>query len=326
MIRLSIIIPAYNAEKTIERCIVSCLKQGIDSKEFEIIAVDDGSKDHTLAVLNSLSQKFHNLHVEHQENQGQSVARNKALDMAKGEYICFVDADDYLLEKSLGKVLKKTEEKDADISSYLMNVQDKNGNWSSLPVTAFKVGEVYTGEYVTLHKTQAGSCCCSLFKKEFLNKYHLRFYPGIVHQDVEFTTRAHALAKRMIFTNITAYIYEYNFKSTTRDKNYKKIKKNLFDNVIISSNIKAFAHDKHKISEALTIYLDRSSNSSYISTFIGIYLNKDPKIKVFLNDYIRLGYYKGLIPIKGRSLSWKTTILIPLINTLCWFKIHTHRK
>lgn len=320
MVRLSVIIPAYNASSTIERCVLSCLHQRLESDEEEIIVIDDGSKDNTLGILNSLSQRFTNVIVGHQENQGQSVARNKALDIASGRYVCFVDSDDYLIDNTLLDVLQTAEMTRADICSYLINVQKKDKNWYYKPVTEFQTNKVYTGEYVMLHKNQAGSCCCSLFRKDFLNSNNLIFYPGIVHQDVEFTTRAHALAERIVFTNRLVYAYEYNSNSTTRDKNYKKVKKSLFDNAIISRNIKQFANKNTKISKQLRSFLIKTSNSNFISTFLGLYLNKDQQVREFLKDYMLLGKELGLLPIHGRTLSWRTSMLIPVINVIYQIK------
>ena len=97
---LSFIIPAYNVEKYIVACLDSCLAQGID--DMEVIVVDDGSTDDTPALLHEYAQQHPCVKVFHQKNQGQSVARNLAIEKATGEYIYMVDSDDKMME---GKVL-----------------------------------------------------------------------------------------------------------------------------------------------------------------------------------------------------------------------------
>lgn len=103
MIKISIIIPAYNASRYIESCINSMLCQTFS--DFEIIVVNDGSKDNTLEILNNLKEKDSRIKVFSQENQGVSAARNAGIKKAGGEFITFVDADDILLETALEDML-----------------------------------------------------------------------------------------------------------------------------------------------------------------------------------------------------------------------------
>lgn len=96
---VSVIIPAYNAGKYIQECLDSLLSQTYQN--LEIIVIDDGSIDETYEIVNSYSNKFARLILVHQENGGVCAARNKGLDLASGEYIMFLDADDYLLKESV---------------------------------------------------------------------------------------------------------------------------------------------------------------------------------------------------------------------------------
>ncbi len=94
--KLSILIPLYNKEKYIERCLKSLLDQDISPSEYEIIIVDDGSKDSSAQIVENYAEKNANIHLISQQNQGPSVARNRCLEAAKGNYLYFLDADDYL--------------------------------------------------------------------------------------------------------------------------------------------------------------------------------------------------------------------------------------
>lgn len=91
---LSVIIPAYNASKTIAKTLLSLLDQTADADCYEIIVVDDGSNDDTLAVCTEFAQKHSNIHVIHQPNGGVSAARNRGLSLARGHWVSFVDSDD----------------------------------------------------------------------------------------------------------------------------------------------------------------------------------------------------------------------------------------
>lgn len=102
MIKLSIIIPVYNLENYISRCLDSCLEQDLSKDEYEIICIDDGSNDNSLSILNKYSEENTNIKVIHKENGGVSSARNMGLENACGEYIWFVDGDDYISKRCLG--------------------------------------------------------------------------------------------------------------------------------------------------------------------------------------------------------------------------------
>lgn len=109
---LSIIVPVYNAEKYVEKTILSLLHQSL--KDFEIIAVNDGSKDHSLAILKDLAKKDERIVILDQENQGVSRARNAAISLAKGNYIAFLDSDDTVSPLMYETLITKAKTKDFD--------------------------------------------------------------------------------------------------------------------------------------------------------------------------------------------------------------------
>lgn len=125
MVKVSVIIPVYNAENTIERCVRSVLDQ--EFQDLELIAVDDGSKDASGKILDEIAEKDSRLHVVHVENGGVSRARNIGLSMIQGEYVQFLDADDYIPMEST-KLLVRTMEKsqcDLVIADFYRVVGDK---------------------------------------------------------------------------------------------------------------------------------------------------------------------------------------------------------
>lgn len=102
MIKLSIIVPVYNVEKYIEECLDSLVRQNFSDEEYEIICVDDGSTDRSGEIVEDYGKRYRQIKVLRQENKGVSTARNVGVKMAKGEYVCFVDSDDYLSSYVLG--------------------------------------------------------------------------------------------------------------------------------------------------------------------------------------------------------------------------------
>ncbi|MDH6314239.1 glycosyltransferase involved in cell wall biosynthesis [Parabacteroides sp. PFB2-10] len=107
---LSLIIPVYNVEAYLEECLDSCLEQDIPHSDYEIIAINDGSPDGSLAILERYAAKYPNITVLSQENRGLSATRNRGIEVAKGEYIWFIDSDDWIEKNCLSSLLGHTED------------------------------------------------------------------------------------------------------------------------------------------------------------------------------------------------------------------------
>lgn len=104
--KLSIIIPVYNTENYLKQCLDSCLNQKVSENEYEIVCIDDGSTDSSQKILNEYSEAHSNLHIYKQSNQGVSNARNQGIIFSKGDWLWFVDSDDYISENSVSELLK----------------------------------------------------------------------------------------------------------------------------------------------------------------------------------------------------------------------------
>src|SRR5690606_9641339 len=124
---LSIIIPVYNVEKYIERCIRSCYDQQLLLKEYEIVVIDDGSLDGSVKIVQGLIDSYSNLTIRSQKNKGLGGARNTGIINAKGHYILFLDADDYLLPNVLAKLLQPAISKELDIIDFAANGVGEDG-------------------------------------------------------------------------------------------------------------------------------------------------------------------------------------------------------
>ncbi|MBR0220739.1 MAG: glycosyltransferase family 2 protein [Synergistaceae bacterium] len=114
--KLSVLIPAYNVEKYLRKCVESVINQTY--KNIEIIIVDDGSRDKTPKICNELADKYNNIKVIHQENQGTGKAREACFKASTGEYITYIDPDDYIDTAAYGKVIKVLEDNDCDIVQF----------------------------------------------------------------------------------------------------------------------------------------------------------------------------------------------------------------
>lgn len=215
--RLSIIIPAYNAGKYLERCICSCEEQNIPQDEFEIIVVNDGSKDNTLDVAESLADKFNNVIIFSKENGGSSSARNVGLDNAKGDYITFVDSDDYLLDGKLGSVLSITEKNKLDMCIFNLKVMSLDGSYE-ITKNPLKREKIYNCEDAFIEGYQVGSACGKLYLRKMLESNDIRFRTDIVFgEDSYFSFQVLLKCRRMMNADVCAYVYAANPQSVTKD-------------------------------------------------------------------------------------------------------------
>ncbi len=209
---LSIIVPVYNVEKYVRSCIESIFKQGLDEDRFEVIIVNDGTKDRSMEVIEDIIAAHTNITVINQENLSLSVARNNGIAAAKGEYILMPDSDDLLIENSLMPLLEKALETKVDmvVADFLSMTDEEIDNFYKedfqQPELQFKK---IVGEQLYLDVLNPYHCYVwrTLYKREFLVTKDLTFYPGIRYQDIPFTHECYLKANNCICSNIRLNIY-----------------------------------------------------------------------------------------------------------------------
>lgn len=223
LIEVSFIIPVFNGEDYIERCLNSILAQ--KDLTSEIIVIDDGSVDGTCKKLEEYCGKFNNIIFEKQEHLGASVARNRGLDLAKGNWICFIDSDDYI-EETIFESLRDCLNEDIDIIfadySYIKKGGKKVFSSDRYTERISALDEKTLNSYfrATMNRNynpgspQVITPWAKLYKREFIEKNHLRFTPGIrKSQDVLFNFEVFCYAKNAVYVKELFYNYIYNPKS-----------------------------------------------------------------------------------------------------------------
>lgn len=307
--KLSIIVPVYNAEKYLNRCVDSLLAQDITLDDYEIILVDDGSVDSSGLLCDSYAKEFSNIVVIHKINGGAASARNVGLDIAKGKYIMFVDSDDSIKTNVLKRLLSVAEENDTEICAYEMVNFEKNGTLKSCHYQ-FDLYRIYCAENV-IYTINVGSACVALYLQSYLEKNNIRFSEGIVNEDVDFNNRAYSLVHRILFTDIIVYIYYWNLDSVKRSDDIDKIKKRVLDDLQVAYNGIVYA-ERNNLSPQMVSFFRRKANSLVVSQLLSFFLKKLPGS--IMLDYVTLAKSLGLYPIKGCTLSWKTTMVSLLFN------------
>lgn len=214
---ISVIVPVFQAEKTLEKCVNSICSQTY--KNLEIILVDDGSVDASPKICEELSQKDSRIKVIHQDNQGVSAARNQGLKIANGELIAFVDSDDWLESEMYDKLYEMLTEHNADVSgcAYSMDNEGK--------MTAFSTGKVtrlYQGEILDTLITGHGKC---VLTPAVWNKIYRRtligdtiFQKSNIGEDYLFNVQVFKNAKKMVYVQNAYYHYVQNDTGLTGKK------------------------------------------------------------------------------------------------------------
>lgn len=224
---LSIIIPMYNCEKYIADCLDSILKSDLPKNEYEVIIINDGSKDKGPEIAQEYAVQHDNFRYLTQENQGQSVARNYGIRESKGEYIWCVDGDDKL-DPNIIEIYKRIElQPSLDILAFSMKVVTEKGEIVRTECTQPDVphGKIISGRDAIVCGYNPSSVCVLFVSREMIINNSLFFKEGITHQDVELSYRLFAYAGMVLFTDHSPYVYILHADSTTQSLNpEKKIK------------------------------------------------------------------------------------------------------
>ena len=248
---LSFIIPAYNVEKYIVACLDSCLAQGID--DMEVIVVDDGSTDRTPALLDEYAQQHRNVKIVRQENQGQSVARNRAIEMAKGDYIYMVDADDKMMDNYvLPFDIMRSGKYDIIGLQVMYQLEDGTRRPWSHQMEHWPFDQEYaTGaEFVRTHNIE-GLVYGYLFKRSLFTEHpELRFTPGIYHQDEELIFKLFTLAGPVVYKRGYAYLYFEHSGSSINTRTEARKRKLMDDTMTIINDLIRW-RDEHELHDVM---------------------------------------------------------------------------
>ena len=263
MPKISVIIPVYNTEKYVEKCLESLAKQ--EMKDFEVIIVNDGSTDNSENVIKNYMQSSKlNIKYLEKENGGLASARNYGFEKASGKYISFLDSDDYL-DKNLFSELEKYIDKDIDLIKFKMKKVDEKGRLIEKldgPVFDICSGKQAYEKLCTSDKYM-DPACIYLYKREFFVennfKYKLRY-----HEDFGLTSLIIVQAKTVVSTDICGYNYLQTEESLTRSKDDSKNIDRAKDMLIHYDNMLAVIDANYDLSEKTKELVKRYYTNSVV--------------------------------------------------------------
>lgn len=241
--KLSLIIPVYNVEQYVERCLHSCLNQpNVAVDDYELVIVNDGTKDNSMAIVEGVICKFPNITIINQHNQGLSMARNAGLKAAKGDYVWFIDSDDWIETDCLQGILERLEQTKIDV----LQLQYRNvySDGTSPDEHYATIDGIVNGKDLLVINSFFTAVQFMVYRREFLLTHLLFFYPGIYHEDNEFKPKAIYLADSCASYDKVAYNY---YKGNANSITARLKLKNGTDLFIVMNSLFHFVEEHHVV-------------------------------------------------------------------------------
>ena len=275
-VKVSIIIPVFNTEKYLEKCLQSVLNQKLD--KIEVICVDNGSTDGSIDILKKYSIKYPNFKIINHPNGNQGDARNIGIQQSKGDYIGFVDSDDYVHPEMFELLYQKVKNHGSDIG--ICNIQtfsEKSVLQNQLIKTKFLDFKDKFKIKQNFHLLRNTTIANKIFSRNLIMKNDLRFLEGVFHEDQYFVVIA--LLKSRYISSVSKSLYYY-----------RKIRKNS-----TSENISDNAFDIFEVWKKIKSYKYLTNDS----TLAQLEISRTLMIYSKLNGYIRKSFFKRMKNIFG---------------------------
>ena len=318
MVKLSIIVPVYNVEKYLRECVDSILNQKF--QDFELILVNDGSSDSSGLLCDEYSDKDTRIKTLHKKNGGQSSARNMGIDIAVGDYIGFVDSDDWIHENMYEKLIKHGFEYGSDIVACNFWVMKKDGgfepynkNTKNYEFTQSEaMAEIYKNKILTF------SPCNKIYKSHLFNK--LKFIEGIILEDKDISYKLIYNSNKVSYIEECLYFYRYNNESTLR----RSFSNKRLDEYKVQVDMYNFYKKNYpEISEL--VYYDVFDIGSYLYSQIKAFNDNNLREYNYLLEFDK-DILINLINNKQISIKKRIKLLIGITFPRIWILLRTYKK
>lgn len=309
---VSIVVPVYNVDKYLDKCINSIINQ--EYKDLEIILIDDGSTDESGKKCDLWAKKDNRIRVIHKENGGLSDARNVGIDNAKGYYISFIDSDDFISEQYIQELYENIINTESDISicnPYYYYEQDDN----TKIVERYKIkidrivgNSIDMTKVLLYQKYFDTSAWGKLYKTELFKKNKIYYPKGKLYEDIATTYKVFLKAKKIVFINKNLYFYRQRSDSIMSSKFNKK-------EMDYINNAQEMMKDLSQLNIEM---INKAAISRFLSTNFAIY-RKIPNSKSYTNEIKKIKdnikkYRKIVLLDKNSRLKNRVAVLISYIN------------
>lgn len=306
-IKLSVIIPVYNVEKFLKRCLDSILKQKIDG--IEIILIDDGSSDNSAELCKKYAKEYSNVKFFSKKNGGASSARNYGIPKASGEYIWFIDSDDKIENNSIKQIIEIMNEFKTDVIICNSKKVYEDGEMIDECIYTIPKGEYTSHEFMDVLKGNPKSVIFApqyyIVKRSFILENKFNFYEGIIHEDELWIPQLLISAKNIFYSNLNIY-YHYMWDGSVMHST--KIEKSGLSCYVVATNLLKIFDDSKR--DDLQFLRDKNVN-----TYLQAVWKK--------SDFLKSNDVNKIIPLKN-AYYFKTKVkaLLYFISPKMYIKIH----
>ena len=217
MPKATVVVPVYNVENYLEKCVDSILAQ--TEPDFELLLVDDGSTDGSGALCDSLARRDGRIQVIHQENQGLGGARNTGIAKAQGDWVLLVDSDDWIEPQTLEKALEAGLREEADLVMFAYRWVDEAGNTLQVFLEDVPKDQGAALEERPELLLSAPSACVRLYRRELFLRTGVLFPPRVWYEDMRTIPKLMAAAHQLVFLDFVGYNYLNRAGSITKNQN-----------------------------------------------------------------------------------------------------------
>ncbi len=322
MVKISVIVPVYNASSTLNRCVDSILNQTFS--DFELLLINDGSKDHSGQLCDEYAKKDPRVRVFHKENGGVSSARNLGLDNATGEWISFCDSDDWVLPEWLAIFIKHTDSSDLIISNF--DIIHNNSIETPSPLTKESPKKLEVINYLETNNV-FGYLWCKCFKQTIINSKNIRFNTtATLWEDVDFIYKYLAYINNIKYDVTSTYLYVYPEKQKYSETDYFDISYSIIRTIhhlVKDSKIRDFLFDRYGY--ALTYNLIKQYNNKKYN--IGFqYLQKLKQMEMSIDNKLFNHRFKAHYCYFANYINYTNYLLQLFYGVLNLFKISRNRN
>lgn len=297
----------YHVEEYLTRCVESIVNQTY--RDIEIILVDDGSDDNCPTLCDEYALKDKRIKVIHKKNGGLSDARNAGLDIATGDYVIFVDSDDYIETDTCQKLLEFT----CDNNDIIIGDAVVEGGIDRLE--HIKESSIIDGETYLLKALESGhapmAAWLNIYSRTFLIQYGLKFKFGILHEDEEFTPRVLLHAKKIVISGVKFYHYIIREDSITTQKNKKK-------------NIIDFYSTCEELAEMYKTIKFKKLRMHLLNSLVSKYLTLYVTANAY--EYGKDFYHKSFIYKNARTLKTRIQSIVYCISPRGYCKLVDYKR
>lgn len=306
---LSIIIPVYNLQEYIVQALDSIFLQNVDTSLFEVIIVDDGSKDNSLDLIKEYASSYDNIIVKSQNNGGVSKARNVALNLATGLYVTFLDADDRFAENSLTRlfeiILQSVESDVIYCRSYVL--YPSGIKESHLWQRHFTTKKIYNGkDIIKLQYLNGGSVCGGLYRTEYIHSQQLAFAEGVANaEDTIFNYILYSRNPKISFADIPLNLVTVREGSASRSDSIERVVKyrNNMSYLLAYRENRILSNEEREIVDMATYHS--------IVCAIGMYIRSGGKDSNYIAHLLNL---KEILPLRIKHLNLNQLVKIFILN------------